>query len=60
MNFFGLQKTTPLDNYEGSNGLQAPIFPDRGQFRKDNLDWMKTSQKKLHGGLNFLNIEEKE
>ena len=45
----------------GSNGTQPPLFPNRGHFMKNKLDWMKTSQKKknLHGGLDFWNIEEK-
>ena len=41
-------------------GTPLPLFPNRGHFRKNTLDQMKNSQKrKLHGDLNFLNIEEK-
>ena len=62
LKFFGLQKITTVDNYGGgSNGPQPPLFPNRGHFRKNNLDWMKTSLKRkiYMVVLNFLNIEEK-
>ena len=38
-----------------------PLFyPTDDILGKNNLEWMKTSREKnLHGGLNFLNIEEK-
>ena len=44
LKFFGLQKTTTVDNYGG--GTPTPLFPNRGHFMKNNLDWMKTTQKR--------------
>ena len=46
LKFIGLRKTTTVDNYGGSNGPQPPLFTNRRYFRKNNLDWMKTSQKR--------------
>ena len=47
LKFFGFQKISTVGNYgRGFNGPQPPLFPNRGHFRKNNLDWMKTSQKR--------------
>ena len=46
LKFFVLQKTTTVDNYGtggGGNGPQPPLFYKIGHFRKNNLDWMKSS-----------------
>ena len=61
LKFFDFQKATTVNNYEGGPMDFNPLFyPTDDILGKNNLEWMKTSREKnLHGGLNFLNIEEK-